>query len=319
MHAVMLFRLTSLSASFVFLFILGACSDAPSEQKTAVLPEVEVAKPVLRTSGILRFDGMPPKSTRAAEVLIVSTLSDVARGRLLRQRELFEQKITGHVEHPAEVSAIEGLSPVDALQLEAAMSALGGQFPPIRVKDFDLGNNRLRKFQSDPELFKDYQYLFASINWDNLERGLTFIADKMKVDNKALIKESNEVDEEGYRQIGVTLDWLKSLQQYFNSYVELAQAYVDAKNRLLQAQPAAATMPAEPADWDAYVAKYANTLIMDTSEYLLGAAFTAEDGSFEVEGHGIVIVRVELGLASAYFLLDSDEEERVRIEELRQF
>ena len=41
---------------------------------------------------------------------------------------------------------------------------------------------------------------------------------------------------------------------------------------------------------------YANALIMDTSEHLLGAAFTAEDGSFEVKGHGIVIVRVELGL-----------------------
>ena len=91
---------------------------------------------------------------------------------------------------------------MDAVQLEAAMSALGGQFPPIRVEDVDLGNNRLRKFQSDPELFKEYQYLFASINWDNLERGLTFIADKMKGDNKALIKESNEVDEEGYRQAG---------------------------------------------------------------------------------------------------------------------
>ena len=318
MHGVMLFRLTSLSASFVFLFLLGGCSDAPSKQKAAVLPEVEVAKPVLRTSGILRFDGLPPESTRAAEVLIVSTLSDAARGRLLRQRELFEQKITGHVEHPAELSAIEGLSPADALQLEAAMSALGGQFPPIRVEDVDLGNNRLRKFQSDPELFKEYQYLFASINWDNLERGLTFIADKMKVDNKALIKESNEVDEEGYRQIGVTLDWLKAVQQHYNSYVELAQAHVDAKNRVLQAQAGSASTPVEPADWDAYVAMYANTLIMDVSEHLLGAAFTAEDGSFVVKGHGIVVVRVELGLGSVYFLLDSDGEQRVRVEELQQ-
>ena len=44
MHGVMLFRLTSLSASFIFLFLLGGCSDAPSEQKAAVPPEVEVAK-----------------------------------------------------------------------------------------------------------------------------------------------------------------------------------------------------------------------------------------------------------------------------------
>tara|TARA_B110000285_G_scaffold227438_1_gene288771 strand:- start:866 stop:1813 length:948 start_codon:yes stop_codon:yes gene_type:complete len=315
----MLFRLTSLSASFVFLFLFGACSDAPSGPTAAVQPEVEVAKPVLKTSGILRFDGLPAESLSAAEVLIVSALSDAARERLLRQRELFENKITGRVEDPAGVIAIEGMSPADAMQLEASLGALRVQFPPIRVEDVNLGNNRVLKFQSAPELFKEYQYLFASINWGNLERGLTFIADKMKVDNKALIAEADEVDEEGYQQIGVTLDWLKSVQQYLNSYVELAQAYVDAKNRLLQAQTAAASMPVEPADWDAYVAKYANTLIMDTSEYLLGAAFTAEDGLFEVKGHGIVIVRLELGLGSVYFLLDSDEEERVRIEELQQF
>ena len=58
---------------------------------------------------------------------------------------------------------------------------------------------------------------------------------------------------------------------------------------------------------------------MDTSEHLEGAAFAAEDGSFEVEGHGIVIVRVELGVVSAYFLPGSEKELRVRVENLKQF
>ena len=57
---------------------------------------------------------------------------------------------------------------------------------------------------------------------------------------------------------------------------------------------------------------------MDTSENLLGAAFVAEDGSFEVEGRGLVIVRVELGVVSAYFLPGSEKETRVFIEDLQQ-
>jgi len=314
----MLFRLFSLSSVFVSLFFLGACSDAPSKPTAAVKRDVTVAKAVLKTSGILRFDGLPPESISAVEVLIVSALSDVARGRLMRQRELFENKITGRVEDSVGVSAIEGMSPVDAMKLEASMGTLRAQFPAVRVEDVDLGNNRLRKYQSDAVLFKEYKYLFASIKWDNLERGLKFIADKMTADNKALVARSSGVDDEAFQQIDVTLDWLKVVQQHYNSYVVLAQESVEAKNRYLQAQAAVASTPAEPTSWDGYVAWHANNLIMETSENLLGAAFAEEDGSFEVEGQGIVIVRVELGVVSAYFLPGSEHEKRVLVEDLQQ-
>jgi hypothetical protein len=315
MSGVMLFRVSSLSSA---LFLLGACSDAPPEPAAAVKSAVVAPKSVQKTSGILRFDGLSPESISASEVLVVSALSDVARERIVRQRELFEFKITGRVENPDAVSAIEGMSPVDAMKLEASLGTLRAQFPPIRVEDVDLGNNRLRKYQSDSALFKEYKYLFASIKWDNLERGLTFIGDKMTADNKALVARSNGLDDEGFQQIDVTLDWLKAVQQHYNSYVELAKENVAAKNRYLKAQADGASTPAEPTDWDTYVAWYANDLIMDTSENLLGAAFVAEDGSFEVEGRGLVIVRVELGVVSAYFLPGSEKETRVFIEDLQQ-
>ncbi len=311
------FRLISVFPCFVFLFLFGACTDAPPEPKAAVKRDITVAKAVLKTSGILRFEGLPTERISATEILIVSALSDAARERLLRQRELFENKITGRVKKPAEVSGIEGISPMDAMQLEASLAGLPEQFPPIRVEDVDLGNNRQQRYQSSSALFKEYQYLFASIKWNNIERGLAFIANKITADNQALVVGVNGLDDETFQQAEITLSWLKAVQQHYNSYVDLAQAYVDAKNRFLQAQAVAST-PAEPTDWDAYVAMYANALIMDTSEHLLGAAFTETDGSFEVEGHGIVIVRVELGLASVYFVLDSDKEERVHIEQLQQ-
>jgi hypothetical protein len=313
----MLFRLFSLSSVFVSLFFLGACSDAPSKPTAAVKRDVTVAKAVLKTSGILRFDGLPAESISAAEVLVVSALSDVARERILRQRELFENKITGRIEDSAGVSSIEGMSPADAMKLEASLETLRSQFPSVRVEDVDLGNKRLRKYQSDAVLFKEYKYLFASIKWDNVGRGLKFIADKMTADSKALIARSSGVDDEAFQQIDVTLDWLKAVQQHYNSYIVLAQESVEAKNRYLQAQAAAST-PAEPTDWDGYVAWHANHLIMDTSENLLGAAFAEEDGSFEVEGQGIVIVRVQLGVVSAYFLPGSEHEKRVLVEDLQQ-
>ena len=279
--------------------------------------DVTVAKAVLKTSGILRFDGLPAESISAAEVLVVSVLSDVARERILRQRELFENKITGRVEDSAGVSSIEGMSPVDAMKLEASLETLRSQFPSVRVEDVDLGNKRLRKYQSDAVLFKEYKYLFASIKWDNVGRGLKFIADKMTADNKALVARSSGMDDEAFQQSDVTLDWLKAVQQHYNSYIVLAQESVEAKNRYLQAQAAAST-PAEPTDWDGYVAWHANHLIMDTSENLLGTAFAEEDGSFEVEGQGIVIVRVQLGVVSAYFLPSAEHEKRVLVEDLQQ-
>lgn len=314
----MLFRLFSLSSVFVSLFFLGACSDAPSKPTAAVKRDVTVAKAVLKTSGILRFDGLPGESISAAEVLVVSVLSDVARERILRQRELFENKITGRVEDLAGVSSIEGMSPVDAMKLEASLGALRSQFPSVRVEDVDLGNNRLRKYQSDVALFKEYEYLFASIEWDNVERGLEFIADKMTADSKALVARSSGMDDDALQQSDVTLDWLRAVQQHYNSYVVLAQESVEAKNRYLHAQAAVASTPAEPTDWDGYVAWHAHNLIMDISENLLGTAFAEEDGSFEVEGQGIVIVRVQLGVVSAYFLPGSEHEKRVLVEDLQQ-
>jgi hypothetical protein len=314
----MLSRLFSLSSVFVALFLLGACSDAPPESTAVVKPEVKASEPVRKTSGVLRFDGLLPESISASEVLIVSALSDVARERILRQRELFENKITGRVEDSAGVSSIEGMSPADAMKLEASLETLRSQFPSVRVEDVDLGNNRLRKYQSDVALFKEYEYLFASIEWDNVERGLKFIADKMTADSKALVAGSSGVDDEAFQQIDVTLDWLRAVQQHYNSYVVLAQESVEAKNRYLQAQAAAAATPAEPTDWDGYVAWHAHHLIMDTSENLLGTAFAEEDGSFEVEGQGIVIVRVQLGVVSAYFLPGSEHEKRVLVEDLQQ-
>lgn len=316
----MLLRSLGFSSFFVGLFLLSGCSDAPSSSAPAAKPAVEPSapEPKLKTTGVLHFDGLPPGSVSAAEVLVVSSLGDQARQRILRQRELFEYKITGRVEAVEEAGGIAEVMAADGARLEASMAQLPVQFPPVRVEDVDLGNNRLRKFQSDTALFKEYKYLFASIKWDNLERGLKFISEKIKADSQALVERSAGLEDTDYQQVSVTLEWLKSVQQHYNSYVVLAKDYFDAKNRYVRAQAAVQYTPTEPTDWEAYVAKYANALIIDTSAHLLGAAFAAEDGSFEVEGHGIVVVRVELGAVSAYFLPDWEKEQRVSVEDLQQ-
>lgn len=312
-------RRLPVSFALVSLFFFVACSDAPSEPVAAPKPvAVEVAKPVAKTAGVLKFDGLPPESISAAEVLIVSELSNDARERIERQRELFEYKITGRTEVEEAVSAIPDVAPADAVKLDAAMRVLKGQFPEVQVMDVDLGNNRLRKFQSDGELHKEYKYLFSSLKWDNLERGLKFIGEKVEANGREILAAGQKADDVGYRQAEANIVWLKSVQSYFAEYVTLAHDYNDAKNRYIQAQAVEQPTPAEPTDWDTYAAMYAHMLIMDTSDHLLGSGFAAEDGSFEVKGHGTVIVRVELGVVSAYFLPSSGQEQRVRIENLQQ-
>lgn len=324
----MLLRLSIVPVVIGVLSFLAACSDQPDPEDQAVpllVPEPEAAAQTARaaktakTSGVLSFDGLPPDSVDAAEVIVVSSLSDAARERILRQRELFEYKITGRVEAVAGASVVADVLAVDGIRLNARLAQLPSKFPPLRVADIDQGNNRLSKFQSDPELFKEYKYLFDSIQWGNLERGLTFISEKIETDNQALVAQAEGadlVDDFGAQQAEVTLDWLKSVQQHYNTYVALAKDYFGAKKRYIEAE--AQSGPKEPSDWDSYVAKYANYLVMDISEHLQGASFAAEDGSFEAEGHGVVVVRVELGMTSAYFLPGSVNEQRVLIKNLQQ-
>lgn len=298
------------------------CSDAPSKAEVVAEPVVEAApEPVAKTTGVLHYDGLPPGSVAVAEVLIVEKLSDAGRERIERQRELLENKITGRAEQTSETSALADVSATDAAHLVGTFNQLSTEFPPVLIKDIDLGNNRLRKYQSDRELHKEYQYLFRSVQWDNFERGLKFIAEKIQADNQALVKQADalESEDDRYQQIRVTLDWLESIRAQYNGYVKLATDYFEAKNRYIQAQVAAQSASAEPQDWDAYAVAYANLLVMDTAGFLLGAAFAAEDGSFEVEGHGIVVVRAELAGTSAYFIPGSEKEKRVWIENLQQF
>ncbi|CAA6677519.1 Unannotated [Lentimonas sp. CC4] len=310
----MLSRLLYVSSAFVSLFLFAACSDTPSKPVAAPKPAA-AAKSVAKTAGVLKLDGLPPESVSAAEVIIVSELSADARKRISRQRELFEYKITGQTEGGAAVSAIPDVAPADAVKLDAAMRALKGQFPAVLVMDVDLGNNRLRKFQSDSGLHQEYKYLFSSLKWDNLERGLKFISEKMETSNQEILAAGEKADDDGYRQAEANIAWLKSVRSYFAEYFALATDYHEAKDRYIDAQ----TVDQDPTDWDTYAAMYAHMLIMDTSEHILGSGFAAEDGSFEVKGHGIMIVRVELGVVSAYFLPGSGTEERVRIDDLRQF
>ena len=226
-------RLLFVSSALISLFVFTACSDAPSEPVAAPKPLVEKAKPVSKTVGVLKFDGLPPDSVTAAEVLIVSDLSDDARKRLLRQRELFEYKITGRTEGGPAVSAIPDVAPADAMALDAKMRALRGEFPEVLVMDVDLGNNRLRKFQSDRELHKEYKYLFSSLKWDNLERGLQFLREKMETNNRDILAAGEQADDIGYRQAEADITWLKSVQAYFGKYLALANDYSAAKDRYI--------------------------------------------------------------------------------------
>lgn len=313
-------RFFAVACVCVSCLALVGCSDAPSKVEVVAESSVEAApESVAKSTGVLHYDGLPPGSVTVAEVLIVEKLSDAGRARLERQRELFEYKITGRVEQAAETSVLAGVSAADATNLVERFNQLSAEFPPVLVQDVDVGNHRLKKYQSDRERHKAYQYLFGALQWDNFERGLKFIAEKFEEDERALVAQANslEMEDDHYAQVRVTLDWLKSVQVYYNAYVQLATDTFEARNRYLQAQATAQSV-AEPTDWNTYAAVYGSMLIIDTSEYLEGAAMVADDGSFEVEGHGLLIVRLELEGVSVYFLPTSENEVRVRVEDLTQ-
>jgi len=111
------------------------------------------------------------------------------------------------------------------------------------------------------------------------------------------------------KQAEITLQWLKVLQAHLNDYLSMGNAHVEAINRFSQqkAVPRART-------WEDYLAIYSTQMIIDVSKNIEDSTFLSEDGSFAVKGEGLLIVRIEYGPRSVYFIPEDPSETRVTVD-----
>lgn len=299
---------------FCFLFLclfFSACSDPVQKTDSSSAGAEQPRLPIKKTLGVLELDGLLLDSVTGYEVFVVSKLEPEAVARIARQRELLAVRLGGG-ELNKPVGHDLGVAPDDYIRLTELLQALNESFPPLLKVDLDLGNNRLRKLISDADKYEEYAYLFGSIQFDNMERALNFINEKYEMDAKALVKKAEQLKGEDFEREKVTLDWLNLVAKHLGRYVELATEYSKAQVVFTSGQGSI-----EPQDWAAYSAYYRQAMITGVSLHSLGSVLLAAAGPFEVEGHGTLVVRVEYGANSAYFIV-SEDESLVSVKDLRQ-
>lgn len=312
-------RIVPVTAIALVGLLVGGCSDDGSQTE-----EVEPAlsapeEPVLKTAGRIVFEGIPDEGVTAREVTVLEKLESEARARLQRQRQLFEYKLTGQNPELEDANYLEnaGLPPEDRRDLERRLAKLRTEFPEIlmlegQIDDPNVDDDRIRKVPSDAALHEAYEKLFKAIRWDNLQRGIEFIRAKLETDSKVWIEEKSTEDPYEAKQVQATLQWLSKVQGHLKDYVDLFNAYLHAKNA--PGQPAAKVKT-----WERFLDLHRTQLIIDVSQGELASATLSDDGSFEADAQGELLVRVEYGFRSAYFLVDDPEERRVSVTELERW
>ena len=309
-----------LKIHFLQLSIVSTCGLLISCSEPAPKP-VKPAKPdtaqsqatiSITNSGVVHFEGIPQTGITAREVLLLSSLDMDARTLLKRQRELFEYTITGVNPELEELNAT--LSDEDKAALSRTMAKLRMAYPEQIIEDVSIDqagvdDDRIRKISSDRELYEKYEKLFKAINWENLPRALKFINESIMNDSKDTAETYQSEDAYKSKQAEITLQWLKVLQAHLNDYLSMGNAHVEAINRFSQqkAVPRART-------WEDYLAIYSTQMIIDVSKNIEDSTFLSEDGSFTVKGEGLLIVRIEYGPRSVYFIPEDPSETRVTVD-----
>lgn len=302
--------------SFCVLSVLWltACGDGTSTSENAakaVETEADsiVNSTVLKRSGRVVLVDVPSEGNTAIEVLAVTKLEDETLRKVKRQRELFERMLLGQ---PEETADDLELPEADLATFKGQLDALKPKFPPIFSKELNVGGGRMVRFTSEMKRHQDYAYLFGAISLDNIDRALPILKEKVEATNRELVERGNLAEGEALYQVQIELEWVGKLATLLGEYIRLGNSYLTAKTEYAEAF--LKTHSNEPMNWRDFAAYYRATLFVEVSQHSTGATVVEEDGSFEVEGEGFLLVRLEYGLDSAYFIM-SEEETRVQIEE----
>lgn len=292
-----------------FLFGTGCSKSELADER---VEHAEVTEPVAKTSGQVQLGEVPEDGLMVRELIVVGALDEATRAHLQRQRELFELKVRGEV-----LTHDEWQQSEQYRQLLEQWKLLTGSYPEPLIVDVDLGNNRLRKYPSERALYDAYRSLFFALEFSNMQRGIEFIQNKINEDRARLELQLKSDSEDQSKIAEVTLQWLKQVHGYLSTYIDAANEYWKAEAAFATERAKAMALPQS---WDEYVSVYETAILVGISKQIIGSTEIAEDGQFEVEGQGELLVRLEyVGPRSAYFLVQDQNESRVQVENLREF
>lgn len=301
----------------------AGCSEDAARTESGSSVEPAPKETTAWTAGRIVFEGIPKEGVTGREVIVIEGLEPAAKERLRRQRQLFEYKATGRnpEQADAERMAQADLPEQEARDFDGRWGELTSQFPEVltvdlRIEEEGVDDDRIRKISSDFDLHKEYKELFRAIRWDNMKRAVEFIGAKLDTDGKAWAEKQYAEDAYEAEKAKVTLNWMTAVTEHLNAHVALANERIHGRNAHAQK---VAEMATKAVTWEDYVDRHASQLIVDISKSELASATVEEEGTFEVDAQGDLLLRVEYGFRSAYFLIGDPAENRVSVADLNEW
>ena len=311
----MLLRMLAAVYCLVFAFYWAACSEPSKPASQAPEQPPEAAEVKVSWMGRVLFEGIPMEGATLKEAIVVSEIDPDTRAKLEHQRALFEAKINPPAVTPVSLKNVGLLSKNDAAELGAKLLEMRKSYPQMLVEEKNIGNGRMSQFRSDSELFYGFAAKFKEMTLDNMTPIIESIDEAIQVAGKRIVESSEGRGGQARLQADTDLAWLGQLHEYLRTYLPLTKEVNMAMQRHAETQGASLADTDLPS-WEGFAQRHSATLLSEVYSKGLDESEIGDDGRFTVSAEGELVIRVEYGLYSAYFLPESANESRVQVVDL---
>lgn len=283
--------------------LLCGCGEKSSPPAPAKAPEPP--KPQAATIGKLELVDLPDRVEPVIEVICVAFVPNRVYEMVTRQQQGLDAYLHPETDETADASAV--VSAEDNEKITAQIKQLQKQYPARVTTEFYGDNGEPKNFTSRESLYQRYIPLFSAVKVSDLVNSLNAISAQMREDHETLKKLAEKPGEEGI-QARADIRWLAALNEYFMNYQSVIDVYDTARrNQVMlsaQAAQAQAQMASPEKTWERLQAELSPDIEIELYKTALETAYTEDDGSFQVPGHGKLIVRAMMDGYSLFFIED---------------
>ncbi|WP_309399647.1 hypothetical protein [Cerasicoccus maritimus] len=310
----------------IFAFLAVGCGkQEPAAQTSAKVSAADSSKlhastdaPQAVTTGAVRLQGMPGNIEPVVEVISIDPIPNKIVELITNQQNLLQAYLTPpktSMKQPSDIVSAE-----DYQKITEQINALRQQYPAPVESEFYNDSGEPEMFTSRESLHKRYIPLFRAISVETMVPSINDISNQMRMDHATLEKLADQPGNEGL-QARADINWLASLSRNFQQYQSVTRAYDLARRKqaTLNTQTTGQTTFQSPImAWKYFQQQTAPNIELEIGRTAAHTIYAEDDGSFEVEGHGKMIVRATLDGNSVFFIQDGPGAEHLKFSNLEQ-
>lgn len=300
----------------ICLVFIG-CGEEPAP---APPPAPEPAKPTAMTKGHVELVGLPDRVEPVVEIISVGFVPNRVYEMITRQQQALDAVLKPKSKEASEATQI--MSNQDRDRFNARLDAIKANYPDRVTTNIYNDEGKAEPYISRESLYQRYKPLVESISVENFAESINDISAKMKADYELLQKLAEKPGEEG-AQAKADINFLAKFSEYMQGYQNLVSQYDEARRKELvrQAQETQATqkLGTPEQQLERIQAQSAATLEIEVYKNADGSAYVEENGDFNTEGHGKLIIRVIMDGYSLFFVQDGPGDDYIEFTNLKKY